>query len=251
MNDSPDFVSSGIETPSGVEGLASKSRFLALLIRVQFWLALVSALFGGIQWYFAYLFDIGRTPDISYELAVVLDSVYMNIGYVQLGLIILSMPIFLVWFGQAYTNLKELRANDRQYSTGWAIGGWFIPFANFFIPYNVAKEIWKASSPQAYDPDNSHAWKKVTDHSPVREWWIMFVVYGLVSRFFFTGSGDGSSLTAGIAAHFFANLLFAALCPFTIKVVKGIQERQQQRLALIGNPEPDEPASAEPLPVPA
>lgn len=251
MNDSPDFVSSGIETPSGVEGLASKSRFLVLLIWAQFWLALVSALFGGIQWYLAYLFDIGRTPDISYELAVVLDSVYMNIGYVQLGLIILSMPIFLVWFGQAYTNLKELRANDRQYSTGWAIGGWFIPVANFFIPYNVAKEIWKASSPQAYDPDNSHAWKKVTDHSPVREWWIMFVVYGLVSRFFFIGSGDDSSLTAGIAADFFANLLFAALCPFTIKVVKGIQERQQQRLARISNPEPDAPASAEPLPVPA
>lgn len=248
MNDSPDFIPSGIDTPSGVEELASKSRFLVLLIRAQFWLALVGVLMGGIQWYFAYLLDIGASPDISYDLAVVLDGLYLNIGYVELGLIILSMPIFLVWFGQAYGNLKELRANDRQYSTGWAIGGWFIPFANFFIPYNVAKEIWKASSPQAYDPDNSHAWKKVTDHSPVREWWVLFVVYGLVSRFFFTGSGDDSSLTAGIAAGFFSDLLFAALCPFTVKVVRGIQERQQQRLALVRNPEPDAPASAEPSP---
>lgn len=242
MNNSPELV------PSGIHGLKSKTRFLVILLRIHLWLALFLVVMGGVEWYLVNKLSLERPIGISLELADALDFSYINGGYMQLGLWGLTVVVFLVWFSQAYANLKELRANDRQYSTGWAVGGWFIPIANLVVPYNVAKEIWKASSPNAYDSKNSHAWKKANDHSPVREWWILYVVYVFLSRYLFRSS-DGESysdIMGDFAEDIFSNLLLAGLSMLAIRFVRGIQGRQEERLALILDEEQADPTG--PLP---
>ena len=56
-------------------------------------------------------------------------------------LVVATGVAFLVWFSRAYRNLDALDL-PRRYGTGWAIGGWFVPFLNFARPKQVADDIW-------------------------------------------------------------------------------------------------------------
>ena len=61
---------------------------------------------------------------------------------------ITTVVFFLMWIHRAYKNLRALNpANRLDYSPGLAVGGFFIPFANLFIPFRVVKEIWQKSWP--------------------------------------------------------------------------------------------------------
>jgi hypothetical protein len=71
------------------------------------------------------------------------DSRQQLIGIIQLLLILATIVFFIMWFHRAYKNLHRLGINTLQYTQGWAIGGWFVPFLNLVRPYTIMKEIWK------------------------------------------------------------------------------------------------------------
>jgi hypothetical protein len=57
--------------------------------------------------------------------------------------------IYCMWIYRASSNLYALNPNFMgQYSPGWAVGWWFIPFVNIVIPYFVVKEIYLQSMPE-------------------------------------------------------------------------------------------------------
>lgn len=61
---------------------------------------------------------------------------------------ITTVVFFLMWIYRAYKNLRALNpANRLDNSPGWAVGSFFIPFANLFIPFRIVKEIWQKSWP--------------------------------------------------------------------------------------------------------
>ncbi len=46
-----------------------------------------------------------------------------------------------MWMHRAFRNLPALGAQRLSWSPGWAAGGWFIPLANFVIPFLVMREL--------------------------------------------------------------------------------------------------------------
>jgi hypothetical protein len=53
---------------------------------------------------------------------------------VQLVTYVIGGVVFIVWFHRAYGNLGALGVDRPRHGRGWAIGAWFIPIANVFIP---------------------------------------------------------------------------------------------------------------------
>lgn len=47
----------------------------------------------------------------------------------------------MVWLNRAHKTTQRLWNGERQWSSGWTIGGWFIPAAQFVIPKLVVNEI--------------------------------------------------------------------------------------------------------------
>jgi hypothetical protein len=52
----------------------------------------------------------------------------------------------IVWWYQAYQAIERSPLGERSWSAGWAVGGWFIPFANLVIPKLVLNEIDRSST---------------------------------------------------------------------------------------------------------
>lgn len=59
---------------------------------------------------------------------------------------------------------------------GWAIGSWFIPVGNLWLPYRVARQTWQASTAPPADAGQQ------VSHRPVKAWWITWVVALVIGR---------------------------------------------------------------------
>jgi len=58
-----------------------------------------------------------------------------------------AMVMFLVWFYRARVNAESHGWPQRR-SPGWAIGAWFVPVVNLWIPFQIMVDIWRAGLPE-------------------------------------------------------------------------------------------------------
>jgi len=67
---------------------------------------------------------------------------YVTTAALVLGLVggAIAVPM---WMYRAYRNLPALGEQGMTWSPGWAAGGWFVPFANFVIPYLCLRDLWR------------------------------------------------------------------------------------------------------------
>jgi Domain of unknown function (DUF4328) len=139
-----------------------------------------------------------------------------------LGLIALALaPCFIVWLWRAAKNQQALERRPERLGSGWAIGGWFLPLANFVIPVLVAQDLWRGSNVAIarHDP----RWR-IADRSWLIGWWWGLFLVALLT---FSGA-DADSSTASLAQRRGANLLalFAMLATLTAAVLGALVVRQ-------------------------
>ena len=58
-----------------------------------------------------------------------------------------AFVLFLVWLHRAYRNLYGLGVRSFGDSPAWAVGSFFIPLVNFYLPYRITADIWTGSRP--------------------------------------------------------------------------------------------------------
>lgn len=98
-----------------------------------------------------------------------------------LVVLLATVPAFLVWFHRLYTNLPALGATDLRFSSGWAIGAWFVPFLNLWRPKQIADDIWRASDPDADTVSGPH-WRGRPVGGVVHFWWGLYLLSNLVNQ---------------------------------------------------------------------
>lgn len=92
----------------------------------------------------------------------------------QIALLTATSGLFLLWSYESRSNLRALGARKLDYTTAWAVGGWLVPGLNLVRPYQVMREIWKASDPATMD---RFAWKEAPTPSLLSLWWGAFLVF--------------------------------------------------------------------------
>ncbi|MCX5379904.1 DUF4328 domain-containing protein [Streptomyces sp. NBC_00091] len=100
-------------------------------------------------------------------------------GALQMLTLLGTCVVFIIWFHRVRTNGQVFRPDAFTLSSGWAIGAWFIPVGNLFLPYRVAKQTWDASVQLA--PDGSY---RHVSGVPLTSWWIVWVASALLGRIF-------------------------------------------------------------------
>jgi len=103
------------------------------------------------------------------------------VWWVLLGL---SVVAWMVWWVRAYRAASDRRA--LRYAKGWAIGGWFVPFANLVVPKRVADDLWTASRAPEWprDAEARSSWD-------ILAWWGAWLLSGLLG--FLVIRGDDST----------------------------------------------------------
>jgi len=78
-----------------------------------------------------------------YVPQAILDIIAQS-GYAYMAMIWISGIASLIWLHEAAKNAKILRPSF-EYTPNWAVGWYFVPFANLYKPYVVMRDIWLAS----------------------------------------------------------------------------------------------------------
>ena len=99
-------------------------------------------------------------------------------GLIGLAVVLINIStivLFAIWIYRVNSNLHALGTPGLRFTPGWAVGWYFVPFANLWKPYQAMKEIWRASK-------NPSAWESETT-SPVLGWWLFWwIVSSLVAN---------------------------------------------------------------------
>ncbi len=87
-------------------------------------------------------------------------------------------PLFVAWMWRAAKNQQALGRRPERLGAGWAIGGWFVPLANFAIPVLVVQDLWRGSDAAIARDDPR--WR-IADRSWLVGWWWGMLVVGLLA----------------------------------------------------------------------
>ncbi|PIB35961.1 hypothetical protein BFP72_11425 [Reichenbachiella sp. 5M10] len=117
--------------------------------------------------------SIANGDIVSDEEATLNDLREQVIGYVSIGVFIISGVTFIQWFRRAYANLHQLVKN-LNHSEGWAAGSWFTPIIGLYRPYQIMKELYTETEKfiikhrPTYHTDNPDKYLGI--------WWTLWII---------------------------------------------------------------------------
>ena len=160
------------------------------------------------------------------------------IAITQLGIYIVCVVTFCFWIYRANRAARSMGADGMEFSPGWSVGWWFVPFANLIKPFQATNEIWRASDP---DHRDARSWQVVDTPPLLRFWWAAWLISGFLGQVAFRMSlrimrepvpalqDLLNASNVGVASDF-ASLTAAALAFF---LVMGINQRQDRKRILM------------------
>ena len=137
---------------------------------------------GAFIWYLFVWNDwAGQRSPTAAATQNALDAETLAFGFLGIGFIgyAITGVLFVVWFFKAYRAAASRGASGRTWASGWTIGGWFIPLANFAIPKLVMNEVDRMSNPEAGDPPIGGRWRSLPRLESSDMWWALFVLGSL------------------------------------------------------------------------
>jgi hypothetical protein len=119
------------------------------------------------------------------------DFIAASIGFYFLTLIFVSV-VFLVWCNKLTKNLNESGYGTEK-GSGWVVGSFFVPLANFFFVFGTIKDLLTGLG--KFFPVISADRQK-----SMKAWWILTIIGGLVLRASDSMLTDDSSIDEYVTA---------------------------------------------------
>ncbi|MGX5682147.1 DUF4328 domain-containing protein [Schumannella luteola] len=140
-------------------------------------------------------------------LLTIYDQVTLVVSVLTALLLIATGIVWVVW---QFRVARQLPGRTRR-SPGWHAGSWFIPFVNWFFPYQNVSDLWTAvGRPRP-------SWLLL--------WWLLWVignaVLGISGRVYqYADSLEG--YLASMVLGLIGDILMIAAAPLAVLVVRGI-----------------------------
>jgi hypothetical protein len=152
-------------------------------------------------------------------------------------LYIFTVVMFLVWVNRANKNLTPLKADMIEFSSGWAVGWWFIPFANLVKPFQVVRELWCESDPDDVEAPGFLSASMRSAPTFMGVWWAMWLISNFLSNITSRIYDPDSIANIALVGFFFiATGITSAIAAYlAIMVVRGITARQDDRMLKVGS----------------
>jgi hypothetical protein len=111
--------------------------------------------------------DIGKRAQDADDLANAAGAILAVLGVV-------TAVVFIIWMWRVAKNNEALGRLNPRFGPGWAIGGWFIPFANLVIPVLMMQDLWRGSDPSV--PRGDMNWRSARGSGLIGWWWGFWIV---------------------------------------------------------------------------
>ena len=130
---------------------------------------------------------------------------------------VVSVVMVSMWIYRAHGHLRDADMQGLEFTPGWAVGWYFIPFANLIKPFQAMRELWNASL------GNSHSFSEPASDQ-VKWWWGTWIVGNIVSNISTRMSlaGDPDLLFASALLGAFSSVAIIACAWLLIGLIRDI-----------------------------
>lgn len=182
--------------------------------------------------------DLGDNP-----MGAVVALMTLLVAVLEFFIYLATVVFFLMWLYRAYSNLKVFNSWNRPtYSPGFAVGSFFIPFANLVIPYRIVKEVWQKSGM----PNEAYL-AETNPPATFATWWFFWILAGFANNISLRLSlNDGIETNTATMISIVASALSILAAIFAYLVVDAIDQKQEEtsaKLNLTQFPAPPPPPS--------
>lgn len=161
------------------------------------------------------------------------DLRQLAVSAATVAVFVAALVLFFMWLHRSYRNLRALGNPERAINTtpGWVVAGFFIPFANLYLPFRAVREVWALSDPQVRTKDDLMF--QVPGGSPlVIIWWVVWLGAGIfnfaVSRLA-AGARSADTFVWMTKALIVMRLVGLVNAAFTVSVIRAVTRRQEER----------------------
>ena len=97
---------------------------------------------------------IAQSWDERKDPAPIIKALQASDAFLDVTLVILFfawitiLVMLIIWMRRSIRNARDIERWDSGLGPGWAIGGWFVPFANWYIPVTLMQSIWRSAEPE-------------------------------------------------------------------------------------------------------
>jgi hypothetical protein len=164
------------------------------------------------------------------------------IALIQFPVYIFAVVTFLMWLHRIYTNLEPLGSDQNAYTPGWAVGWWFLPFANLVKPYQVVKNAWIESDPEM-QADSFLAGTGSMAPGWIGLWWGAWIAANIGANIQSIAMQSNSSRDVEAGGYVFiaTGMVWLIAALLAIRIILSITERQEARLVNFGARGPQGP----------
>jgi hypothetical protein len=157
----------------------------------------------------------GESRDVAAALVV------FFVAMLFLGALVAAAVFFGIWVHRAAKNLRGLGRHGMQFTPGWCVGWFYVPFANLVRPFRAVSELWRASTSDAESDGNG--WSMMGSSTALLGlWWGTWIAGNLVSNI--SGRVDDPAVSGGIGLLGSGLLLVAAIT--CVLIMRGVSARQ-------------------------
>jgi hypothetical protein len=194
---------------------------------------------------------------VSEESAEMNDLRQGAVAIIQIVVYIALVVSFLLWLHRATKNVPALGnpQSHVEYTPGWAVGSFFIPLGNLFMPYRAVKEAWEKSDP-AIKTEDDRVFTPAASTPLLLGWWVSWLAMLFISRVV-SQLGRGATTIETMRwvtrAHVVAQVVGIVAAVLAVFVVRGLDRRQEERarhVAYVPHTPPPPPLFTPPPPPP-
>jgi hypothetical protein len=153
----PVWVTAGVQVLLGLEVVMCLARVGFEVVSSDMWRRIAAGQ------------DFGADSSVGRVLAP------LSTGTADTWLFLATAAAFITWLYLAYRVAQELSPSQLTARAGLAIGCWFIPVGNLWMPYQSVRDVWQASVPPGAEREG------VARSRLVLSWWLLFVVVRLAN----------------------------------------------------------------------
>ncbi|MEW2487061.1 DUF4328 domain-containing protein [Streptomyces sp. NPDC048411] len=162
--------------------------------------------------------------------ATLADNLYGSAGALQGVTTLATAVVFIIWFRRVRLNAEVFGPSMQQMKPGWAVGAWFVPFANLVLPRRIAGGIWTASA-----QTNTDGSRRTVPATVMNLWWgawVCSLVFGRYASRQYMKAEEPQEVMDAAGQLMVADTLDAVAAVLAILFVRKLTRMQGERAAL-------------------
>ena len=155
-----------------------------------------------------------------------MEQLYLAVLLANTLVTLTTVVIFAMWIYRAAANIVAANIAGFDFTPGWAVGWYFIPFANLVQPFRAMRQIWNASDAGGSDLDRGNAILTL--------WWTVWLTSNISANISMQLSFRATSpemLSGSLYLGIISSVVSLVLFIVGIRLVENITEAQRDRLS--------------------